>query len=639
MDCVHYWLATNSEHIPIVEKLLIAFLEGTLPAWRRFSREFHEGSALDTLTPAEKLLISIPPTNDANESILGGWRVAEAAYKRNNTEAFADAKLTTVEDELYVMQMARAEDASGAMRKFRDDLLDFKNRVAAETRKKQDEKAAEAAAEQVRLGAIVVITDAETLAALPVRKKGGPNLREQLDVRRELWKNETLRNTTLAKISKKADMLTAILAADQRRAIDVFASQSADSIGTRALITHPTRVHRAPISHLLLLPRLPASIGASCLPAPILAGGMAVEPSLSASRVRRRSLKVLLQIPGLPRAPAFAHNGFSGSSTSIGGPDVSLPEDIVATVVDQLDPGDILSLSLTSSHLRALLGPALYRTVHLRSSRTCASGLRMLAAHPELCAHVRELAVRPNYYLAWPARDTPVDEEALARSIARLAPTLKSLRTFVWDGREMPPDALWRALRTSCPDLTELFSNVGYQPLDPASEQPHRLLPLRAPRPRRRHTLPPHDPLPPALWTMLLERCPALAELTLCSFSAAHRLLDLAALAAACWPALTVLTLGAFGYTADFTLAGPPAGFDAFLAAHLGLATLRLAWAFKRWMSPDELPPLPLPTHALLHPTAVQVNVHPSRQPVSHATHLHPGDETAAATTVPVELV
>jgi hypothetical protein len=139
MDCVHYWLATNSEHIPIVEKLLIAFLEGTLPAWRRFSREFHEGSAIDTLTPAEKLLISIPPTNDANESILGGWRVysrtrggtvkhfsAEAAYKRNNTGAFADAKLTTAEDELYVMRMARAEDASGAMRKFRDDLLDFK---------------------------------------------------------------------------------------------------------------------------------------------------------------------------------------------------------------------------------------------------------------------------------------------------------------------------------------------------------------------------------------------------------------------------------------------------------------------------------------------------------------------------------
>jgi hypothetical protein len=124
--------------------------------------------------------------------------------------------LTTEEDALYVMRMARAEDASSAMRKFRDDLLAFKNRVAAETRQKQDEKAAEAAAEQVRLRAIVVITDAGKLAALPVKKKGGANLREQLDVRRELWWDETLRNTTLAKMSKKADMLAAILAADQR---------------------------------------------------------------------------------------------------------------------------------------------------------------------------------------------------------------------------------------------------------------------------------------------------------------------------------------------------------------------------------------------------------------------------------------
>ncbi|KAF8164043.1 hypothetical protein K438DRAFT_1545983, partial [Mycena galopus ATCC 62051] len=119
MDSAHYWLATHPDHLPVVEKLLVAFLEATLPAWNRFSREFHEGSAIDTLTPAEKLLISIPPTNDANESILGGWRVysrtrggtvkhfsAGAAYQRNNTQAFADAKLNTEEDALYVMRLA-----------------------------------------------------------------------------------------------------------------------------------------------------------------------------------------------------------------------------------------------------------------------------------------------------------------------------------------------------------------------------------------------------------------------------------------------------------------------------------------------------------------------------------------------------
>ncbi|KAF8146326.1 hypothetical protein K438DRAFT_1990862 [Mycena galopus ATCC 62051] len=233
MDSAHYWLATHPDHLPVVEKLLVAFLEATLPAWNRFSREFHEGSAIDTLTPAEKLLISIPPTNDANESILGGWRVysrtrggtvkhfsAGAAYQRNNTQAFTDAKLNTEEDALYVMRLARIEDASGAMRKFRDDLLAFKTRVAEETRRREAEKQAEAAAELQRLQSIVVITDAAELGKLPVKqskkKQGCATLREQLDVRRELWKDEILVKTLLKNISKKADMVAAILAADKR---------------------------------------------------------------------------------------------------------------------------------------------------------------------------------------------------------------------------------------------------------------------------------------------------------------------------------------------------------------------------------------------------------------------------------------
>jgi hypothetical protein len=87
--------------------------------------------------------------------------------------------------------------------------------------------------------------------------------------------------------------------------------------------------------------------------------------------------------------------------------------------------------------------------VHLRSSRTCASGLRMLALHPELCAHVRKLAVRPNYYLAWPVRDTAIGDVWVARTIEKLAPSLTALRTFDWDGCEMPPEGLWRALRKS----------------------------------------------------------------------------------------------------------------------------------------------------------------------------------------------
>ncbi|KAJ7897691.1 hypothetical protein B0H14DRAFT_2557673 [Mycena olivaceomarginata] len=153
----------------------------------------------------------------------GAGRRGEAGVVVGGVRAFLARQLLVGVVARLVRVMARLV---GVVARWR--LRCFKNRVAAETRKKQDEKTAEAAAEQVRLQAIVVITDAGKLAALPVRKKGGLNLREQLDVRRELWKDEMLCITTLAKISKKADMLAAILAAD--RQIDVFASQSADSI-------------------------------------------------------------------------------------------------------------------------------------------------------------------------------------------------------------------------------------------------------------------------------------------------------------------------------------------------------------------------------------------------------------------------
>ncbi|KAJ7511609.1 hypothetical protein B0H11DRAFT_1899166 [Mycena galericulata] len=72
------------------------------------------------------------------------------------------------------MRLARIEDASGAMQKFRNDLLAFKNRIATETQQRQREKDAEAAAEKHRLEAIIVITDPAKLKKLSVKKVSRP---------------------------------------------------------------------------------------------------------------------------------------------------------------------------------------------------------------------------------------------------------------------------------------------------------------------------------------------------------------------------------------------------------------------------------------------------------------------------------
>ncbi|KAF7316040.1 F-box domain-containing protein [Mycena indigotica] len=309
----------------------------------------------------------------------------------------------------------------------------------------------------------------------------------------------------------------------------------------------------------------------------------------SNSRQRRRSLKALLQLPALfPRTVSFTPNSHGQPVAGI-----SLPEDILHEILQELPASDILNLCLCSSHLRALLAPELYRTMHLRSSRACESGLNLLARHPELCGHIRKLALRPNYYLAWPNRDSAVDEVWVAKMVRIIAPGLKKLKTFDWDGTEMPSNTLWRTLRESCPELTELYTNVGFESLNPRSElfnfDDLTLFSLSV-----RHGLPDssvfplREELPPALWDMLLTRCPNLTELTLCSFSAGQRIFQIDRIVEGDWPALTSLTLGTFGYNADFSLASQPPEMPRFLSRHPRLSALRLSWNFRRWMSPDE---------------------------------------------------
>ncbi|KAJ7455619.1 hypothetical protein B0H11DRAFT_1926006 [Mycena galericulata] len=104
--------------------------------------------------------------------------------------------------------------------------------------KRQREKDAEAAAEKQRLEAIIVITDPAKLKKLPIKKKGVASLRDQLDVRRDLWKDDILLKTKLKDIAKKDDMLEAILAADHRYSLLVYISESKLTTVLAAAIEH-----------------------------------------------------------------------------------------------------------------------------------------------------------------------------------------------------------------------------------------------------------------------------------------------------------------------------------------------------------------------------------------------------------------
>ncbi|KAK0490092.1 hypothetical protein EDD18DRAFT_1080569 [Armillaria luteobubalina] len=304
--------------------------------------------------------------------------------------------------------------------------------------------------------------------------------------------------------------------------------------------------------------------------------------------LRRRSLNILLQVPILSRSHA---------PSTISAPQAiaTLPADIILEIANLLWRDDLLNLSLTSSYLRALLMTVLYDTVVLTSSRTCRKTLRMLQHRPEICRYIHKLAVRPNYYLAWPRSDERIDENWVASAVESIAQSLTTMHTFDWDGLEMPKDSLWQTLRLSCPQLRTVYSNVGHLPLDPESEL-FSFRNLKSFSLTVRHGLggselfPPMEALPERMWDMLLNHTPDLEELSLCSFSTSARLFDVTPVTTGNWPKLATLTLGSFGYQDDFTLSPPnDIPFGNFLSNHSTLNYIRFAWNFKQWLSPDNV--------------------------------------------------
>lgn len=71
----------------------------------------------------------------------------------------------------------------------------------------------------------------------------------------------------------------------------------------------------------------------------------------------------------------------------------------------------------------------------------------MLFERPDICRYIRKLAVRPNYYLAWPKANERLDEDWVVDMLLKIAENMALLHTFDWDGLEMPNDRLWIALR------------------------------------------------------------------------------------------------------------------------------------------------------------------------------------------------
>ncbi|KAG6911238.1 hypothetical protein DXG01_003105 [Tephrocybe rancida] len=219
--------------------------------------------------------------------------------------------------------------------------------------------------------------------------------------------------------------------------------------------------------------------------------------------------------------------------------------------------------------------------------------LKALLPRSDVARHIKTLILRPNDLMAstygWFDAEAQISED-----LEHIAPALSGLETFIWDGVEPPEETLWMALRKHCPRLRYIGSTVGGLPLSEDSELFNfkdlvgfsLIVNCRA-----RLFLNPDNvhKFPTSLWTMLLERCKNLQELTLGGERTTYYtpLFDVRPIVDGRWPKLHTLT---FGHTMmqdsplilpdwdDISQSEATKEFSRFISAHPRLKKLHIPY-------------------------------------------------------------
>ncbi|KAJ7481777.1 hypothetical protein FB451DRAFT_1237132 [Mycena latifolia] len=285
-----------------------------------------------------------------------------------------------------------------------------------------------------------------------------------------------------------------------------------------------------------------------------------------------------------------------------------LPANILQEIAGHIScSSDVLNFGLTSRQMWGHLLPRLYADVDLKTNRQCKL-LTVLAKRPGVARHIRKLAVRPNN-VEWALPEEPVSETALSELVSRLAPSLTSLHTFVWDGLEGPEDEVWLKLRKSCPHLVNIGTTVGDELVENTSH-------LFAFRDLRKFSFvvkcaslgwiadgrPPTEKLPRRFWEMLVEHCPDLEELVIGGAAPCPRFFDIRPVSYGQWPRLRSLTLGDLAMHAPpktkNDAARTPPSLMAFLQSHpqLRCVNIQHVGGVNTFPSSLNLPPTALPS-------------------------------------------
>lgn len=236
--------------MPHIRGALVAFFQGAVDGWEKFSAEFADDSNIPAATSAGARVF-INATNDHNEGALGALRVAlrrrpnmslhqhnaRALYKTNEASDF----LLTLDadDRQYLRKAARVIDSSKTEQKRWLDLAGAQEMHVAQKRAKIEVREAKKIAVDAGLDCLTPQLDVEELLRNPGT---GPDLIQQIEWHRrhdlQCLKSTVLRGKTAVRVfikdEKKRTLAEAIKRFNAHRGVCTMQGTAAMPINTPA---------------------------------------------------------------------------------------------------------------------------------------------------------------------------------------------------------------------------------------------------------------------------------------------------------------------------------------------------------------------------------------------------------------------
>ncbi|KAF8066031.1 hypothetical protein FPV67DRAFT_1417864 [Lyophyllum atratum] len=214
---VIYVILKQASSLPYLRPLLVAFFEGALETWRRFTAEYAPGGIIDGTSQAERQAAYMKATNDENEGALGSYRVtqrrnpsmtiqtynARKRFKLNKTGEYMKTMPAT--GRRAIRSMARRADSNRNERKRREVQAKYDQKVVEVKHAKDQVKQGKKDARAKLLEAITPVLDT---AQLTSDKFTVPELDLQLEWHRQWDKEKDI--PIKSKLANKAAKLAAL---------------------------------------------------------------------------------------------------------------------------------------------------------------------------------------------------------------------------------------------------------------------------------------------------------------------------------------------------------------------------------------------------------------------------------------------